>query len=140
MEHNVLSIFVSLTLSYKNPNIYLIHSPNTCTAIFVIQIFTELIKQPSGSKLANIIKKCAKSQLRFTSAIYRIWLEFRFRVCGRLNHPIVVSLSKLQGQTLVNKIHCEQQVWLILKYILTFLASVYHSKERPLQLLEITLY
>ena len=46
-------------LSYKNPNIYLIHSPNTCTAIFVIQIFTEVIKQPSGSKLAEDSKKNA---------------------------------------------------------------------------------
>ena len=66
MEHNVLSIFVSLTLSYKNPNIYLIHSPNTCTAIFVIQIFTELIKQPSGSKLAEHYFKAMKNGIGAT--------------------------------------------------------------------------
>ena len=64
MEHNVLSIFVSLTLSYKNPNIYLIHSPNTCTAIFVIQIFTELIKQPSGSKVAEHYQKMRQKSVK----------------------------------------------------------------------------
>ena len=56
--------FRQFDIELQNPNISIIHIPNTRTAIFVIQIFTELIKQPSGFKFAEHCQKMSQKSVR----------------------------------------------------------------------------